>query len=39
MIDIINAMPDVIRFAIYPIILILGQLFGWQVFEDGSILP
>lgn len=39
MIDLINAMPDDLRLYILPIIRLLAVVFGWSVFEDGSIIP
>lgn len=39
MIELLNALPDWYRIALLPALIILGRLNGWQVYEDGSILP
>lgn len=39
LIDLINAMPDDPRAAIYPALRVLAFIFSWQLFEDGSIIP
>lgn len=37
--DLVNDLPDLYRIAILPVIRILAVVYGWQMFEDGSIIP
>lgn len=36
-IDAINAIPDAVRFAIFPLIRLVATFFGLTLWEDGSV--